>query len=61
MSKSQLDKEIEGMRRDLSAEGMGTDQKYDMAEAILDDPAFAAAIKKHYKVSEPVEWLADRI
>ena len=61
MSKKDLDKEIAGIRRDLAAEGMPGDQKYDMADAVLDDDSFRDAIKKHYGVSSPVEWLADRI
>ena len=61
MSKNQLDKEIQDIKKDLAPEGMGFDQKFDMADSILDDDDFAKAVKKHYNPGEPQEWLASRI
>ena len=61
MSKSQLDKEIQAIKNDLAPEGMGSAEKFDMADSILDDSEFLNAIKKHYNPSEPQEWLASRI
>ena len=61
MTKPELDREITKIKQELNSDGIESDQKYDIAMSLLDDPALSSAIKRYYKVNSPLEWLADRI
>jgi len=59
MSREQINQIV----KELVSDGIHSDcEAYDIAQNVLfDEPGMKEGIIKHFRVSDPVGWLADRI
>lgn len=61
-SKAKVDKFVKDLSADKSYNSFTDDQAWDMAQSILhNEEGLESAIKQHYRVTDVVGWLADRL
>lgn len=63
-NEKKLQELINDLRSDMSSEGIGDNEAFDIADSILKEPEFeglAEYLEKTRNITEPLGWLADRI